>query len=100
MTQTAGAQLELPWGTTPEGEFTRSGTILASVMGTFAVLTFLPLGVVGIVVSCMGLDRIRRHEPGAKKFLIWSWILFVPGTVIGVPVVILLLANLLESLFT
>jgi hypothetical protein len=98
MTQTATAQVRLPWGTTPEGEFTRGGTILASVMGTFAVLTFLPLGVTGIVLSCMGLDRIRRHEQSARTYLIVSWILFVPGTVVGVPLVVILLINLLGSL--
>ena len=95
MTQTASAQPRLPWGTTPEGEFARGGTILASVMGTFAVLTFLPLGVTGIVLSCMGLDRIKRHEPSTRTYLIVSWLLFVPGTVVGVPLVAILMISLL-----
>jgi hypothetical protein len=95
MTQMATPGLRLPWGTTPEGELTREGTILGSVMGTLAVFVTLPLGVIGIVLSCMGLDRIRRHDPSAKRFLTWSWICFVPGTVIGVPLVLLFLASLL-----
>jgi hypothetical protein len=97
MTQIATARQSLPWGTTAEGEFTRKGTILASVMGTLAVLTFLPLGVAGILVSCQGLDRIRRDDPSARRWMRWSWILFVPGTVIGVPLVLLLLVNLASS---
>jgi hypothetical protein len=100
MTQTATEQLRLPWGTTSEGEFTRRGTIVASVMGTLAVFVTLPLGVAGIVLSCMGLDRLRRHDASARKFLIWSWILFVPGTVIGVPLVLGFLGNLVASLFS
>ena len=98
MTQTATVRPHLPWGTTPEGEFTRKGTILASVMGTFAVFTTPPLGVAGIVVSCLGLDRVRRQKASAKRWMLWSWILFGPGTVIGVPLVLLLLANLVKSI--
>lgn len=47
MTQTATPQLRLPWGATTWGEFTRDGTIVASVMGTFAVLVTFPLGLAG-----------------------------------------------------
>jgi hypothetical protein len=100
MTQTATVPPALPWGTTAEGEFTRKGTILASVMGAFAVFTFLPLGVAGIVVSCRGLDRIRRHDSSANKWLLASWIMFVPGTVVGVPLLLLLLANVATSALT
>jgi hypothetical protein len=100
MTQTAIAAPALPWGTTDEGEFTRGGTILASVMGTCAVLTFLPLGVAGIVVSCCGLDRIRRRDPSANRWMVASWIMFVPGTVVGVPLALLLLASLARSALT
>jgi hypothetical protein len=100
MTQTVDTTPTLPWGTTSEGEFTRQGTIVASVMGTLAVLTFLPLGVAGIVVSCLGLDRIRRQELSANRWMLWSWIMFVPGTVVGVPVVLLLLASLAKSVLT
>ena len=53
-----------------------------------------------LVFSCTGLDRIKRREPSARKFLIWSWILFVPGTVIGVPLTLLFLASLLRSVLT
>ena len=89
-----------PWGTTAEGELTRQGTIVGAVMGTLAVFMTFPLGVLGIVLSCMGLDRVRRGEPSARKFLTWSWICFMPGTVIGVPVVILLLFAEISSWFS
>jgi hypothetical protein len=94
MTQTMTEQ-RMPWGTTPEGELTRNGTILGSVMGTLAVFITLPLGVAGIIVSCMGLDRIRRHDPSAASYLRWSWILFVPGTVIGTALAVFGLVKLL-----
>jgi hypothetical protein len=94
MTQ-ATTEYRVPRGTTPEGELTRNGTILGSVMGTLAVFTTLPLGVVGIVLSCMGLDRIRRGDASATTYLRWSWILFVPGTVIGVALLLLGLVRLL-----
>jgi hypothetical protein len=99
MTQAAPPGLRLPWGTTPEGEFTRDGTIAASIMGTFAVLVTFPLGVLGVVLSCMGLDRIRRQEPSGRTFVIVSWVLFVPGTVIGVPLASALLVANVSSLF-
>src|SRR5690348_11406178 len=57
-------QFDLPWGTTPEGEFDRNGVAAAAVLGTAAIFLTFPLGIVGIVLSCMGLDRIRT-EPAA-----------------------------------
>ena len=100
MTQTATSDLPQAWGTTSEGEFTRLGTLFAFGMGAFAVFITFPVGIIGIALSCMGLDRIKRRDPSAQKFLIWSWILFVPGTVIGVPLTLLFLASLLRSVLT
>jgi len=95
MTQYAPAPTRLPWGTTAEGELTRQGTIAGAVMGTYAVFVTFPRGVLGIVLSCTGLDRVRRGEPSARSFLTWSWICFTPGTVIGVPASIFFLGLLL-----
>ena len=100
MTQTATLELQQPWGTTPEGEFTRVGIILAFVMGSFAVFITFPLGIIGIVLSCIGLDRIQRGDPSARKFLRWSWICFVPGGLIGTALVILVLLSLWSRLLT
>jgi hypothetical protein len=100
MTQTAPEPFRLPWGTTPEGEFTRGGTVVASVMGTLAVFVTFPLGLAGVLLSCAGLDRVRRHEASGRKLLLWSWILFVPGTVVGVPLAIFALAGLVSSILS
>ena len=100
MTQTATLDLHQPWGTTTQGEFTRGGTLLAFVMGAYGVFITFPLGIVGIVLSCVGLDRIKSRDPSGRKFLIWSWICFVPGTVIGVPLTLLLISSILKSLLT
>jgi hypothetical protein len=97
MSQYAPPAIRLPWGTTPEGELTRDGTIVGAVMGTLAVFITFPLGVLGIVLSCMGLDRVRRGEPSGRTFLIWSWICFAPGTVIGIPAFLLGLGSVLRS---
>jgi hypothetical protein len=90
--------MELPWGTTSEGELDRRGTLLGSIMGTYAVFVTFPLGILGIVLSCMGLDRLKRGNPSARRFLVWSWVCFVPGTLIGVPLTLILLFSLLRSL--
>ncbi len=101
MTQAAMSRIEqVPWGTTPEGELTTPGTIVGGVMGTYAVFITFPLGILGIVLSCMGLDRIPRQDPAARKYLMWSWICFVPGTVIGVPLTLLLLASFVNAVLT
>jgi len=101
MTQAAMSRIEqAPWGTTPEGELTTPGTIVGGVMGTYAVFLTFPLGILGIVLSCMGLDRIPRHDPSARRYLMWSWICFVPGTVVGVPLTLLLLASFAKAVLT
>ena len=74
----------LPWGTTPAGELTKQGLAAGSIMGTFAVLLTFPLGILGIVLNCKGLDRIQSDPHAARKFLLWSWVLFIPGTIVGV----------------
>jgi hypothetical protein len=74
----------LPWGTTAEGELSRKGLVAASVMGTLAIFLTLPLGVLAIVLNAMGLQRIKSNPPLARKLVTWSWILFIPGTVLGV----------------
>ena len=82
------AAVELPWGTTPDGEFDRQGITAGFVMGTLAVVFTLPLGIIGIVLSCMGLDRVKTNPGAARKFMIWSWSLFVAGTILGALVLI------------
>ena len=70
-------------GTTRAGEFSKFGVTVASIMGTFAVFVTFPLGILGIILSCKGLDRIQSNPTSARRFLLWSWILFTPGTLVG-----------------
>jgi hypothetical protein len=74
----------LPWGATADGELTRQGVLLGAVLGTLAVFLTPPLGILGIVLNCMGLDRIQTSPGAARKLLLWSWILFLPGTLLAV----------------
>jgi len=65
MTQSSAPEVRLPWGTTDHDDFTREGTILASVMGRLAVFVTPPLGIVGMVLSCRdstaSVGTTRRH---------------------------------------
>jgi hypothetical protein len=85
----------IPWGTTPDGELDRQGVAVGSIAGTLAVLLTFPLGIAGIVLSCMGLDRVKTNPAAARTLLMWSWILFVPGTILGVVLLGMGVASLL-----
>lgn len=84
----------LPWGVTPDGELTRQGTIVGALMGTLAVFLTFPLGIAGIVLSCMGLDRVQRNPRLARRLVTWSWVMFVPGTLLGLWLVPTMLVDL------
>lgn len=87
---------QLPWGTTAEGELDSNGVKLGAVIGTLAVFFTFPLGILGIVLNCMGLDRIQSEPEKARKLLMWSWITFIPGTVLGVAALLWLLVALIS----
>ncbi len=86
----------LPWGTTPDGELDRRGVAAGAVLGTLAIFLTFPLGILGVVLSCMGLDRIKTDPVAARKLLMWSWILFVPGTLMAVLLLVWGVASLLS----
>lgn len=86
----------LPWGTTPGGEFDRKGETAAFILGGLAVFLTFPLGIAGIVLSCMGLDRLKTNPPAAQKFLMVSWIVFIPGAILGALLLILGVASLMS----
>jgi hypothetical protein len=90
---------ELPWGVTSDGDFTRKGSTLAFIMGTFAVFFTFPLGVLGIVLSNMALNRVKGRPDTARKLALWSWISFIPGTILGSIVTVVVLNSLVISLF-
>jgi hypothetical protein len=90
------AVASLPWGTTPDGELDRQGVAAGIILGTLAVFLTFPLGILGIVLSCMGLDRVKTDPVAAQKYLIWSWIVFIPGAALGALLLIRGTAGLLS----
>ncbi len=82
----------LPWGTTPDGELTPAAVVVGAVLGTIAVFTFFPLAVLGIVLSCMGLNRINTDLVEARRLLSWSWLVLAGSA--AVPLVMLVVVAL------
>ncbi len=74
----------LPWATTDDGELTRTGVAVGALVGTIAVFSFLPLGILGIVLSCRGLDRIGTDRAAARRLMRWSWITMALAPVVTV----------------
>jgi hypothetical protein len=68
--------LELPAGVTEDGEFTRTGVIVAFIAGVWALLTGPHMAVLGVLLSCEGLDRVATDRQSARKLLLWSWLAF------------------------
>ena len=82
---TAAQDASLPWGTEADGELSRPGLIVASVLGTLAVFLAFPLGVAGIVASCIGLDRVSEGRVAdAHTPMIVSWVLLGIGSVLPI----------------
>lgn len=82
----------LPWGTTPDGELTPTAAVVGAVLGTIAVFALFPLAVLGIVLSCMGLNRINTDLVAARRLLAWSWLVLAGSA--AVPLVMLLVVAL------
>jgi hypothetical protein len=54
---------------------TRTGLAFAFVLGTIAILAF-PLGILGIVLSNMGMNRVSTKPDAARKLVALSWWVF------------------------
>jgi hypothetical protein len=67
----------LPLGVRANGEMTRIGIAFAFVLGTIAVFLAFPLGILGIVLSNMGMNRVSTKPETARKLVAWSWAIFV-----------------------
>lgn len=89
---------ELPRGVTSDCDFTRQGSTVAFIMGTFAVFFTFPLGVLGIVLSNMALNRVKSRPGTARKLALWSWISFIPGAILGAIFTVLFLNWTVTSL--
>jgi hypothetical protein len=66
----------LPLGVRADGEMTPRGVVCAFVLGTLAVFLAFPLGILGIVLSNMGMNRVTTKPETARKLVAWSWAIF------------------------
>jgi hypothetical protein len=66
----------LPLGLNADGDMTPRGVFFAFVLGTIAVFCAFPLGILGIVLSNMGMERVSTKPDIARKLVAWSWAIF------------------------
>jgi hypothetical protein len=81
----------LPLGVRADGVMTPKGIAFGFILGTVAVFFAFPLGLLGIVLSNMGMNRVSTKPETARKLVAWSWAIFaitdciiVPAIVVGV----------------
>lgn len=67
------ADRKLPLGVQADGTLTNKATPVAFILGTVAVFALLPVGVLGIVLNNMGLERVQSDPEKARKLVAWSW---------------------------
>lgn len=84
----AGRSTRLPLGVRADGEMTRKGIAFAFVLGTIAVFFAFPLGLLGIVLSNMGMNRVSTKPETARKLVAWSWVIFAVIDCIIVPAIL------------
>jgi hypothetical protein len=94
MSEIAASAPRLPWGIRADGEMTRRGLVFAFVLGTIAVFAAFPVGVLGIVLSNMGMNRVESKPDLARQLVASSWIIFaVTDAIALVFVVVAVLAS-------
>ncbi|GAA3241991.1 hypothetical protein [Actinocorallia longicatena] len=86
------AEGKLPLGLDANGDMTRKSVIAAFILGTLAVFTLFPIGILAIVLSNMGMERVKTDLPRARKLVAWSWGIFAVTDVVVVIGLITLLA--------
>jgi hypothetical protein len=89
----ASPRQRLPLGLRADGEMTRRGIVFAFVLATIAVFLAFPLGVLGIVLSNMGMNRVSTKPETARKLVAWSWAIFAVTDSIVVLVVVAVLIS-------
>lgn len=73
---------------------TRRGVVFAFVLGTIAVFAAFPLGVLGIVLSNMGMNRVSTKPETARKLVAWSWAIFaVTDSIVVLTVAVVLISR-------
>lgn len=71
-----------PRGVTAQGEYTGPALALVSVLSLLSMLA-CPVLVAGIVLSCMGLNRVKGGHRDGAGFMLASWILLGLGGAFG-----------------
>jgi len=79
----------LPLWVRADGEMTRIGVTFAFIFGTIAIFFAFPLGLLGIVLSNMGMNRVSTKPETARKLVAWSWAIFAVTDFIIVPGILL-----------
>jgi hypothetical protein len=79
----------LPLGVRADGQMTRNGIAFGFILGTVAVFFAFPLGILGIVLSNMGMNRVSTKPETARKLVAWSWAIFVVSDCIIAPGILL-----------
>ena len=80
----------LPWGLKRDGTFTRTGEALGFCLGILATFTCLPLGIAGIVLSCIGMDRVRLNLPCSHPYMRASWTCFMAAPLTTLAILLLI----------
>ena len=82
----------LPLGFGQDGEMTRTATVLAFMLGTLAVFTAVPFGVLGVLLSDAGRRRIATAPDSARRLVAWSWgVLAVTDALVVITVIALVM---------
>ncbi|WP_119731469.1 hypothetical protein [Thermomonospora amylolytica] len=87
MSHAAPVPVKLPLGVQADGTLTRTAASIGFVLGTVAVLTLLPFGVLGIVLNNMGLERVQTAPDKARTLVSWSWIVLAAASVLGLALI-------------
>lgn len=72
---------------------TRTGIVFAFVLSTIAVFLAFPLGILGIVLSNMGMNRVATKPEAARKLVAWSWAIFAVTDTLALLGVVAVLAS-------
>jgi hypothetical protein len=95
-------QGQTPYGYGPPGVYgppanhgAAVGALVANIVATLFCCSIL--GIAGIVTSAMAMGRTQTNPESARKLTTWSWIIFGVGLVLGLIVIILYVALVVNS---
>lgn len=78
----------------PNTDGSRANAIVALVLNLIATVSCCNiLAIPGAVLAGMALGRLENDLGTAKRMLVWSWVLFAAGFVLGITVFLILGLN-------